>query len=317
MKDRPVRLGSWQKRLLEDLETCGSIPANAAAMLRGSATLFTSRYQRSLEKLVQYAREDLGKTIVYRPGASDKVNTSRYVLRGPLCYKITRDIWPEPTEDALKAVSGWKGEGAKVRGCIIERLKHGGVALFSVNGHIREEDPNNLEFSWEAWPARPDMPLEWRAASMITAYENSVYEWSTDPIGYAIVTGKPKRIISKPCNKMHKVPTWSCSCGVVSYLRVMEAVWKWDADRERSSHEKSTAILAVVPMGKTMWEKEGWRAEGARVVAAVVADDVDVSEDEWEVPKVVKAPRALGPYVIQSLAKEALDLELVSEELAR
>lgn len=310
MKDRPVRLGRWQRRLLEDLETRGSIPANAAAILRGNASLFTSRYQRSLEKLVQYATEDLGKTIVYRPGASDKVNTSRYVLRGPLSYKIPRDIWPEPTEAALKAVSGWRGEGTKVRGCIIERLKHGGVALFSVNGHIQEEDPNNPEFSWEAWPARPDMPLEWRAASMITAFENSVQEWSTDPIGYIITTGKTERVIRvEKCPLKHKVPTWYCDCGIASYLRVMDAVWKCG--------KKSVAILAVMPMGKTMWESEGWRAEAARVVAAVVADDVDVSVDEWEVPKVVKVPRALGPYVIQSLAKEILDLELASEEIAR
>lgn len=287
------RLGPWQKEILERLLMYGSIPANVRKILSPMATPSEIRYyQKSLQKLLRYVEDDPSRKITLRPGRS---YTEHYVMRGPLKYKIACEVWPKPTIDALEKTEKLTETESYVEtadGKIIVVYNDRRVRVISHYFSVMEGS------NWGNWPHMLSMPLDWRAASMITAYGRAIHEWSADPIGYMLASGPVSRIITPEKENIF----------ITAYRRV---------GRVTRPTKKSEAILVVAPVDDTYWNEEGWEASKARVIAAVVADDSKFQEAEWDVPRVVKVPRAIGPFVAQKIALESLEQEYMAEELGR
>lgn len=288
-----IARGRWQAQQLRDLLGDGII--HARPRLRGRARDYESRYRSSLEALVARMRaagmlvEERGPAIIYC---------------GPLRARVVAEEWQEPDPQVLLAVEracgqdpqilerayGPEGRRAYVRlpGGLGADLGTMGRSVW-VRVNATPDTPSlwlgEAPGRWGAW-SPCDRPVTWRWASMLTAALRAEPVQLTPPLAFADTSA------------------WRAWYDVRSF------VWQGYDDDGRYS---SSRLYVVAPRGRPQWTTDGWVGE-LRIVAAVVAEDAG----DVDVPTgVIRAPRALGPWIAQRLALERWEVEVAAEELAR
>lgn len=145
---------------------------------------------------------------------------------------------------------------------------------------------------------RPGADGEKRGRYILVGDETGVY----DPVAYAPVERPLKNTVEFDAHSENGHPTYDCNCGLRSCYVVPD-----NAER---------GILIVSPVGKTLWEKVGWRSAGRRVHAAILPDNIPT--EEWSADiKVVTVAKHRVRETAQEIAREIWESEKYVYEVAR